>query len=259
MRLFRIISVLLIGLWLQPDGLIVTRSYCQSAAAIPPAFNTNITLTAGQEGWQTNKVNNPDIRSLFLRFNIPRVRGDSLKGDLGKVPWAEAADMGNWSSVEGYPTERKISGKAIHDGRYLYLRLNEQVQTASLKNADNLWEGDDWELFFAVARGKRPYYQLLVGPNGKHVEYRYDEGDIGLSGTWDSGAMVVSDVSDSNNWTVVIALPLDKLLRDPVSPGKSFYANIYRGVPRPDESLAWSPNPLPNFHDLGHMVEMMLE
>jgi hypothetical protein len=61
---------------------------------------------------------------------------------------------------------------------------------------------------------------------------------------------VVSDVG-KDDWTVLVALPLETLVPGGLKSGSVFYGNFYRQAGGGDvyrESLAWSPNYKAEFH-----------
>jgi hypothetical protein len=176
-------------------------------------------------------------------------------GDPLKVAWDTAVPGGEWCTLLGYPTARKVDVRFAHDGKYLYLRLTEEVDPARLTNDPGIWAGDDWELFFAPQRGTKPYRQIGINPKGDHVELAYGE----ASGKWDSGVKVISETA-GNSWTVSLAFPLSRLLPGGVSPGQTVYANILRGADGGrGDTLAWSPNFESNFHSLDRLGEIILE
>ena len=188
------------------------------------------------------------------RVRVPRLPTDAGPVRLDQIEWSKAADLGKWSTLAGDPTERKLEARVAHDGKYLYVQLAEYLDTAGLKAGGQIWDGDDFELFFALQR-KPPYRQLCVGPTGKHVALAHREKSPG----WDSGAVVSSDASGRDRWTVRVALPLDKLMPGGLKPGSKFYANFYRASPRASNLLAWTPNFASGFHDTSRLGEFTLE
>ena len=132
-----------------------------------------------------------------------------------------------------------------HDGTYLYLRLNEALDPAKLVVNGSVWGEDNWEIFIGPAR-KRPYYQLGVNSAGKYSAYKYPEEEE--QQPWHSTPKVVSKVSESEGWTLMLALPLEGLLperadRRVADPGSSIvYFNAIRGSGNGiTGALAWSP------------------
>jgi len=174
-------------------------------------------------------------------------------GDPLKVDWSKTATGGEWCTIMGYSTSRKVDARFAQDGEYLYVRLTEEVNTETLVNNPEIWNGDDWELFFASKRGTKPYRQILINPKGEHTELAYGES----SGKWESGVNVISETV-ANCWKVSLGFPLSRLLRDGVKPGQTVYVNILRACGG-QGTLAWSPNFENEFHSLDRLGEIILE
>jgi hypothetical protein len=196
---------------------------------------------------------------------IPAVP-DGAAGDPMKIDWSKALVLGKWSTVTGYPTDRKITItlRLLHDKSHLYAQLEDMTDTAKLVNINpDIWAGDDWEVFFSAQRGKGPYHHFLVNPAGKFLKRAYGE----ESREWRSEINVVSNSSEKNKWIVSLAFPLETLLSGGVQPGHKFYANFYRAVTELQknqvfslkENLAWSPNFDESFHALDRLGEFTLE
>ncbi|MBI3922415.1 MAG: DUF4838 domain-containing protein [Armatimonadetes bacterium] len=185
------------------------------------------------------------------QVQVPRLT--DANGDPAQVDWVKAKDLGKWCSLSGDATDRKVESLIAHDGRYLYLQLTEYLDPSKLSSTGSIYDGDDWELFFALKR-KDAYRQFCVAPSGKHFEKAYQEN----SDQWNSGAIVRSDTASSDRWAVMLALPLDKLLPGGLEPGGTFYANFYRASPGASQLLAWSPNFAGGFHETGRLGEMTL-
>ena len=175
-------------------------------------------------------------------------------GDPSKVDWSQAFVLDNWCRMMGDPTSRKITGRVIHDGKRLYVELQEDMDTSKLLSSSDIAPGDDWEVFFAAKREK-PYRQIMVSPEGKHIELAYGED----SAIWDCGAAVTSNISSPTRWLTRLSIPLENLIPGGVKPGGTFYANFYRGIAWQTEFLAWSPNFVGSFHELGRLGEIILE
>jgi len=187
------------------------------------------------------------------KIAVPRCT-NSPAGDPANVDWAKAAALGEWRTVAGDATERKIRARLAHDGTWLYIQLHEMIDPQTLVSDGTIWRGDDWELFFAAQRA-RPYRQIGVAPDGTHIALAPDEPGEG----WQSGVKVVSDTSVPDSWTVRLAFPLDKLLPGGVKPGLEFYANFCRATPGFKELLAWSPTFDGRFNVTTRFGELKLE
>jgi len=164
-----------------------------------------------------------------------RITGVSPDGDPVKVDWSKAEVLGNWRSLlKGEPTARRLEARALHDGRYLYLRLQEDTSTNTPTGAGGeQW----WQLCFGRGRSA-PYNDIWIDSQARHVDVTVG----GASREWDSGAVVRSNVnSSSNRWEVLLALPFAKLLPGEAQPGNTLYMNIIRYYPEKAPALAWNP------------------
>ncbi|MEN6642979.1 MAG: DUF4838 domain-containing protein [Armatimonadia bacterium] len=180
---------------------------------------------------------------------VPKV--SEAGGDPAKVDWGKALDLKGWGTLGGDKTERKLQTLAAHDGTWLYLQLTEWMKPGTLRQGPDVWDGDDWELFFAPARGGW-YRQLCVGPDGRVFEQAWKTEQT----AWSSGAVVVSERGEKERWVVKLALPLEKLA--PGAAEGKVYANFYRNSPGGGDLLAWAPTYATGFHDTGRLAEVRL-
>ncbi len=185
------------------------------------------------------------------RVTVPAV--PPAEGDPARVDWSRAADLGQWATLVGEPTTRKVEGRVAHDGHYLYVQLAEELDPATLVASPQVFDGDDWEGFFATQRGAGAR-QICVGPKGAHLAVARGE----EKETWDSGAVVVSDTVDGR-WRVRLALPLARLVPGGAKPGEVVYAGFYRASPGARDLLAWSPTFGGGFHNTSRLGELVLE
>jgi hypothetical protein len=175
--------------------------------------------------------------------------------DVAEADWSGAVRLADWRQIEGYPTPRKPEAYVMHDGRRLYVKLTEPVSTAGLTNDPGIWAGDDWELFFARQRAK-PYRQVGVNPKGTFQDIGVGDGEPMPP----CGVSVASDTGQADRWTVMVVLPLDRLLPGGLASGDIFYANFFRataGTPR--ELLGWTPTFSGRFHAPERLGKLTLE
>ena len=177
-----------------------------------------------------------------------------VAGDPLKVDWSKAATGGEWYTILGCATPRKVEARFAQDGEYLYVRLTEEINPEALVNEPEIWGGDDWELFFAPKRGTKPYRQMGINPKGTHMELAYGES----SDKWESGVNVISEAA-ANCWKVSLGFPLSRLLAGGVKPGQTVYVNILRACGGQGDTLAWSPNFENKFDSLERLGEIILE
>lgn len=185
-------------------------------------------------------------------MTLPRVH-TGRPGELSGFDWSRAADMGQWSNVQGGKTQRKVTSRLAHDGQFLYIELQEEMDPRQLVAGPQVYDGDDWEVFFAGQRSGASR-QLIIGPTGRVSAIARDT----QSGEWNSGAVMESETREAGKWRVRLAIPLSSLLPGGVAPGGKFYANFYRASPESTRLLAWSPNYLGSFHDLSRTGEFTL-
>ena len=211
-------------------------------------------MVEGRRKYVAKQTTKPLIEKLKSqpppRVSVSRITG--ADGDASKVDWAKARVLDEWRTIEGFPSSRKVEARLAHDGRYLYVRLQERLDPRDLVSRGNVWSGDDWEMFFAAER-KKPYHQFGVAPSGKYSTAAK------AAPAWRPRLVVVSDTSAPGRWVVRVAFPLENLIPGGVQTGGAFYANFYRASPRASRQLAWSPNFKRGFHELSRMGEFTLE
>jgi len=177
---------------------------------------------------EVEKVKN----SLPPEMNIPKM-DKNANGNLKSVDFSRAATFKNWYTTYGYSPDRKITGKAAYDDKYLYLELVDHTSPAKLNSSGGVWPGDDWEIFFTTSRETSLYRQIGVNPAG-NIAMLSDKTE------YKSGAIVESDTKQTDRWVVKMAIPLADVLKEGAGKGSSFYMNIVRGTKTGGDNLAWS-------------------
>lgn len=174
-------------------------------------------------------------QSTLQTARCPRV--PAAGGDARQVAWNQAATLSGWRELQGGETTRRVQGRLAHDGQFLYLLLEEKLDTAKLlfKN-DHVWDEDEWELFLGDDRA-RPYYQMGVNAKGVHADVAQLEGGME---DWASGVRVTSDTSAPDRWVTYLALPLKSATAKGLQPGGTLYLNIIRSTDMAN-ALAWIP------------------
>jgi len=256
-------SALPVGKTLPFDREAVLRRYEICCLARMETFYRPDRLEMGKKALaeQLEKFREMPVIEKRKAEKIPELRVPVLKenadGDLSKVDWTNAAVIA-WKACltgEARP-ERKLSGRLAHDDLFLYIQLAEETDTAKLNPI--WWSGDNWELFFAVERGKTPYRQFAVTPIGGQASNEWQSSLPPVLTKWDSATVVKADKA-GGVWKVSLAFPLARLLPGGVKPGQKFYANFYRTTPAPGMHMAWSPSFDKNFHLLDRLGELTLE
>ncbi len=192
-------------------------------------------------------------------MTLPKLAEVKTPGDPAAVDWSKAADMGQWYAQNGSRIpERKISGKAVLDGKFLYLQLEEKdLDVAKLR--PQWWSGDGWELFFSASRSGFPYHQLAVNPKGEVYAFSYRDSLIDAK-KWDCGAAVKSERKDGC-WRVRIALPLSSLLsKEAIAANSPIFVNIFRTSPWLNgRIMCLSPIFEAGLHDMLRLAEWIPE
>jgi hypothetical protein len=188
------------------------------------------------------------------------------------LDWSRAGRLEEWWLNDGKTTDRQIGGRIAHDGECLYLRLQDRLDTAKIvRDAPDVFSGDDWELFIAGRRTAHgaTYRQLGVDAQGHTAFLAYGAAEAGnfigapptVEEGWNSGATVHSDATAPDTWSVYIALPLDKLLAGMrVKPGDTIYLNVIRATQgRVAGAVMWVPTLAPTFHATDRLGKVVLE
>ena len=190
------------------------------------------------------------------RVTGPRA-GTGFGGDPTTVAWdrQQHAELTPWFKIEGGDTKQKITGRLVHDGEFLYIRLDHLCDTDKLKANPDVWSGDDWEIYVGAKR-TTPFRQIGVNPDGKSVAIHWtsDKDGYWQQNDWTSNAKIVSDVKE-DAWRVSISIPLAELIPGGAKPGDTVHVNFYRG----GFLLAWSPTFENTFQRLNRLGAMTLE
>lgn len=161
------------------------------------------------------------------KLTIPRVA--PAGGDATQAEWSRAAALTEFYKYgSDTPASRKLSARMVHDGEYLYLRLEDPCPTDKLNVSPTVACYDDWEIFSAGQRAL-PYRQLMVGPTGMTAGTSNGEVNWRMYMPWtEHGARVKSDTSAPDLWTEWVAIPLKNLTPEGVKPGATLYLNVVR-------------------------------
>lgn len=209
-------------------------------------------MRAGRQ--QRERIQTADIPSL----TVPRV--PRAEGDTAQIAWDHAAALsGTWyRNNSDEPAQHRLSGRIAHDGKFLYLELVDQCETASLVSSATVFPCDDWEVFVAAQRD-RPYRQYASNPNGIAVALSHGEVNFRSNVPIDPPPFVVlSDTSAPDRWVTRMAWPLTAILPGDLSPGDKFYLNVIRVWQQLPLGLdAWGM--FTRVHDMSRLPELTLE
>ena len=68
--------------------------------------------------------------------SVPRATGLAAGADPSSwsaaVDWSKGGKIRIFRSTLGYPTDEQIEARLLHDGKYLYIRIVEKVETATM-------------------------------------------------------------------------------------------------------------------------------
>jgi hypothetical protein len=184
--------------------------------------------------------------------------------DPRKLDWQQAGILRPWFTFDGQETTRQVEGRVLQDGEFLYLRLQERLDTKALVRDDaSVFGGDCWEIFVAGARAAygATYSQLALDAAGKTQFLTYGPMPP-LPDGWEHGRQVYSDAAAPDAWTVYAVMPLDRLLPGEarVKPGDTVYLNIVRSTRGQVEGAAmWVATRERTFHATGRLGAVLIE
>ncbi len=172
------------------------------------------------------EIYNAKMSAPMPNVTVPKLSG--ADGDLNKVDWTKALPMNDWFNFgQGSAATRKLSAKLAHDGKYLYIELNDPCDTGKLETAAAVFPADDWEIFISRQRGM-PYRQFAVGPSGKLVSMSHGEINFRSNVSIENPGVITASDKQTDLWRVRVALPLDKMLADAVKPDDKLFLNVIR-------------------------------
>lgn len=202
---------------------------------------------------RTTYVSKAGLRQSSMQAaTCPRV--PAAHGDPRRVSWDKAATLTGWKELQGNDTPRRLHGRVAHDGQFLYLLLEEGMDTAKLYfHKDHIWDEDEWEVFLGDERA-HPYHQMGVNARGVHADLIHKQGGME---DWVSGARVIADTSARDRWLTYIAVPLKTATPKGVQPGATLYLNVVRAT-KMEDALAWIPT-FGGFHAPDRFGEVRLE
>jgi hypothetical protein len=197
-------------------------------------------MTAGRKQYLDHVKSR--FRESGAALRVPFVSRRSLQGDPAKVDASEALGLTRWRSRIAEPTRRKVMARLVHDGKYLYIQLEEQCALNSLKSTDDVVSGDYWQVLFASQRGGR-VHSLLLNVAGKRL----------LDGLPSHAAAATERKPAA--CTVSVALPLTQA---GAASGAPIYLNVLRRSGVSEDQPMWSPS-FGGFEDPAVLRELTLD
>ena len=200
---------------------------------------------------------------------IPQASNQPADGDPTKVDWSKAAELASWLTIEGRAADHKLSGRMVHDGRYLYVKLEHACDGTKLTASEEAGSGDGWDLYFAAQR-QAPCRQLALDARGKvtasqwptlcgviEIMYKFVAGEWWRK-DWVAGARVVSR-PQAEGWTVVVSIPLESVIPGGVKKGGCFYASLCRSLPHSKQTTVARNPDFGNRFLLTQLTQLTLE
>ena len=188
------------------------------------------------------------MENSMKRGFAPRLQAGT-EGDPKTIDWKKAGVLGMWGGLKGGKPARNIIAKVAHDGKYLYIRVEDPIAFSELKNG--LFWADGFEFFFAGTRGK-PYAQICIGNSGDFDSRNFSEmhGEVLYPGK----TKTFVDKSNAKRYVLLCAIPLSEIYGQP---GKILYGNILRSRNQYCEA-AWIPT-YAGHHSPSRFGEIYLE
>ncbi len=175
-------------------------------------------------------------------------------GDPDGVAFSSAIELAPWYTLGGLDTERQVTARALHDGEYLYLQLEEAVELARLKEGPRVWDGDDFEIFLATEK-TGPVLQVIVGPTGALTAALNNPNPLGAK----TATRASLAASDAANWRVRLAIPLAEVPGFKSDSTRDLWANCCRASSGASALLAWSPTHVGRFCEPAKFGRLTLE
>jgi hypothetical protein len=159
-------------------------------------------------------------------LRVPIASGGSLQGDPVKIDPAEALSLTPWRSPMAEPTRRKLIARVIHDGKCLYIQLEEQSDPKGFQSTGDIVSGDYWQVLFAPKPLGR-VHSFLVNGMGRQS----------LDGV--PSKFAVATRTSPRVLTTSIAIPLTEI---GAALGGRFLLNVVRRSAISDDQPMWSPS-----------------
>ena len=182
-----------------------------------------------QKGYNTYRE---QARIPFPALNVPRI-SPPAEGNMLLLDWQNGGIMEGWFSTDGSMSNKNVEGVMLHDGKNLYLRLIDTMDTANLADRNgSIWQSDNYQIFMAGQRNK-PYLQIGIHFDGRFIALMHPGGELDFTGR------AISDISHRNQWAVYLAMPLKET---GIKAGDIIYMNVIRSMSViPCSAVMWNP------------------
>lgn len=193
------------------------------------------------------------------RPRVQAVRIDAaprIDGVLDDAVWQLARPVNQFTQQEpqeGQPASDLTEVRILYDSRNLYIAVRAAasepiVATEMRRDADRLFDEDNFQVIFDTFHDSRNGYMFLTTPLGAKLEQQiFDEGEGGGRGTtanvnrnwdgvWDAASQITAD-----GWTAELVIPVSTVR---FVPSETVWGvNFMRHIRRRNELVYWSPIP----------------
>ena len=180
-----------------------------------------------------------------------------IDGVLDDAAWQTASPVEGFTQQEpnlGQAASERTEVRILYDSRNIYIGVHAfasepVVATEMRRDADRLFDEDNFQVILDTFRDSRNGYMFLTTPLGAKLEQQvFDEGEGGGRGTtsnvnrnwegvWDAAARITPD-----GWTAEMVIPTNTLRFKP-SDEQTWGINFLRHVRRKNELDYWAPIP----------------
>ena len=193
------------------------------------------------------------------RPRVQAVRIDAaprIDGVLDDAVWQLARPVDQFTQQEpqeGQPANDLTEVRILYDSRNIYIAVRAAasepiVATEMRRDADRLFDEDNFQVIFDTFHDSRNGYMFLTTPLGAKLEQQiFDEGEGGGRGTtanvnrnwdgvWDAASQITAD-----GWTAELVIPVSTVR---FVPSETVWGvNFMRHIRRRNELVYWSPIP----------------
>jgi hypothetical protein len=179
-----------------------------------------------------------------------------IDGVLDEAVWQLATPVDGFTQqepLEGQPASDRTEVRILYDSRNIYIAVRAfasepVVATEMRRDADRLFDEDNFQVIFDTFHDSRNGYMFLTTPLGAKLEQQiFDEGEGGGRGTtanvnrnwdgvWDAAARITDE-----GWTAELMIPVSTVRFVPTQP--VWGVNFMRHIRRRNELVYWSPIP----------------
>jgi hypothetical protein len=211
-------------------------------AAVVVAVSTPVAAQSSRE--------RPQVRAVRIA-EAPRI-----DGVLDESVWQQAVPINQFTQQEpqeGQPASDETEVRVLYDAQNLYIAVRARasepvVATEMRRDADRLFDEDNFQVIFDTFHDSRNGYMFLTTPLGAKLEQQiFDEGEGGGRGTtanvnrnwdgvWDAAARMTPD-----GWTAELMIPVNTVRFIPGQP--VWGVNFLRHIRRRNELVYWAPIP----------------